>query len=62
MSFERFRSRLCCPRRTGPPDESKAQAEQVRAVPVDRLGAMSGQLPGHSMAALDEALRLDLDL
>lgn len=41
---------------------SKAQAEQVRAVSVDRLGATLGRLGGTSLAALDEALRLHLDL
>jgi mRNA interferase MazF len=47
---------------SGLPTESKAQAEQVRAVSVGRLGAPLGRLDGTSLAALDEALRLHLDL
>jgi len=42
--------------------ESKAQAEQVRAVSVDRLGPPLGRLSGATLAELDEALRLHLDL
>lgn len=42
--------------------ESKAQAEQVRSVAVERLGPVVGRLPGPIMAAVDEALRLHLDL
>jgi len=42
--------------------DSKAQAEQVRSVSVDRLGPPLGQLPGSIMAALDDALRLHLQL
>jgi len=42
--------------------ESKAQAEQVRSLSVDRLGPVLGRLDGASLAALDEALRLHLDL
>ena len=47
---------------TGLRDDSKAQAEQVRAVAVERLGARVGALPPALMADLDEALRLHLAL
>lgn len=42
--------------------DSKAQAEQVRSVSVQRLGHVLGQLPADLMAELDAALRLHLDL
>jgi mRNA interferase MazF len=42
--------------------DSKAQAEQVRSVSVERLGPPLGRLPSAEMAHLDEALRLHLDL
>lgn len=48
--------------RTGLPHDSKAQAEQVRSVAVERLGARLGVLSGPDVAALDEALRLHLAL
>lgn len=41
---------------------SKAQCEQVRSVAVERLGPALGQLPASAMAAVDDALRLHLDL
>lgn len=41
---------------------SKAQAEQVRSVAVERIGAHVGTVGGPLLAALDEALRLHLDL
>ncbi len=41
---------------------SKAQAEQVRSVAVERLGPPLGRLPAPVMAALDGALRLHLQL
>lgn len=47
---------------TGLQNDSKAQAEQVRAVAVERLGARVGALPPALMADLDEALRLHLAL
>jgi mRNA interferase MazF len=47
---------------TGLRVDSKAQAEQVRSVSVDRLGPVLGRLPASALAALDEALRLHLDL
>lgn len=42
--------------------ESKAQAEQLRSVSVARLGPAIGRLPASTMAAVDEALRMHLDL
>ncbi len=42
--------------------DSKAQCEQVRAVSVERLGAVLGQLPGSIMTQVDDALRLHLRL
>lgn len=42
--------------------DSKAQAEQVRSVDVVRMGAAIGQVPAPLMAAIDDALRLHLDL
>jgi mRNA interferase MazF len=47
---------------TGLRDDSKAQAEQVRAVVVERVGARIGVLPPALMSRLDEALRLHLGL
>jgi len=42
--------------------DSKAQAEQVRSVSLDRLGPVLGRVPGSLMIRLDEALRLHLQL
>lgn len=47
---------------TGLPVDSKAQAEQVRSVAVERIGPAIGRVPSRLMAALDEALRLHLQL
>lgn len=47
---------------TGLDRDSKAQAEQVRSVSIERLGSRIGRVPLHRMAELDEALRLHLDL
>jgi mRNA interferase MazF len=47
---------------TGLPRDSKAQAEQVRAVAIQRLGARVGSVPPAVMADIDEALRLHLHL
>ena len=41
---------------------SKAQAEQVRSVSIERVGAVLGQVPADLMAELDDALRLHLQL
>jgi mRNA interferase MazF len=46
----------------GLPRDSKAQAEQVRSVAVERLGPRIGQLPPALLAGLEEALRLHLGL
>jgi mRNA interferase MazF len=47
---------------TGLRVDSKAQAEQVRSIAVERLGAVLGQAPADVMAELDNALRLHLQL
>ena len=47
---------------TGLERDSKAQAEQVRSVAVERIGAFAGVVPPELLAALDEALRLHLAL
>jgi len=47
---------------TGLRQDSKAQAEQVRSVAVERIGGPVGELPPDLVAALDEALRLHLAL
>jgi mRNA interferase MazF len=47
---------------TGLPMDSKAQAEQVRAVAVQRVGTGVGRVPPQVMADLDGALRLHLGL
>ena len=47
---------------TGLRQDSKAQAEQVRSVAVDRIGTVLGVVPPAIMERLDEALRLHLDL
>jgi mRNA interferase MazF len=47
---------------TGLRSDSKAQAEQVRSVDVERVGRATGRLDGRSLAALDDALRTHLQL
>lgn len=47
---------------TGLDRDSKAQAEQVRSVDVQRIGALLTVLDPDLVAALDEALRLHLAL
>ena len=42
--------------------DSKAQAEQVRSVSVERLGERVGSLPEGLMLEIDDALRLHLQL
>lgn len=49
-------------RATGLRSDSKAQAEQVRSVAVQRIGPRVGRLPADLMAQLDEAVRLHLAL
>lgn len=41
---------------------SKAQAEQVRSIAVERVGPTVGMLPAELLTELDEALRLHLAL
>ena len=48
--------------RTGLAVDSKAQAEQVRAVAVERIGPVLGQVPLDLMSELDGALRVHLQL
>ncbi len=47
---------------TGLDRDSKAQAEQVRSVSVERIGARIGSVPLTRMSDLDEALRVHLHL
>src|SRR5437879_4140481 len=47
---------------TGLRQDSKAQAEQIRPVSVERIGAALGLLSAELIAELDEALRLHLSL
>ncbi len=47
---------------TGLPHDSKAQAEQIRSVAVERIGGRVGVMPATLLAALDEAVRLHLAL
>jgi mRNA interferase MazF len=47
---------------TGLPRDSKAQAEQVRSVAVERVGQRLGQLTPALVTELDRALRLHLGL
>jgi mRNA interferase MazF len=47
---------------TGLRQDSKAQAEQVRSVAVERLGECIGLVPAAIMLQIDEALRLHLAL
>lgn len=47
---------------TGLPRDSKAQAEQVRAVAVERVGRRLGRLTPALVTQLDQALRVHLGL
>ncbi len=47
---------------TGLATDSKAQAEQVRSVAIERVGPIVGVLGYDLMDQLDDALRLHLDL
>lgn len=53
---------LLSARQTGLPRDSKAQAEQVRSVAVERIGRRVGQLPASLITELDQALRVHLGL
>jgi len=48
--------------RTGLKRDSKAQAEQVRSVAVERIGRRLGHVPRSLMTEIDDALRLHLAL
>jgi mRNA interferase MazF len=48
--------------RTGLDRDSKAQAEQIRSVAVERIGGRIGLVPYSLLAQLDDALRVHLDL
>jgi mRNA interferase MazF len=47
---------------TGLGRDSKAQAEQIRSVAVERIGNRVGRLPPATMTELDEAIRVHLAL
>ncbi len=47
---------------TGLDRVSKAQAEQIRSIAVERIGSRVGVVTAESMAAIDEAVRLHLAL
>jgi mRNA interferase MazF len=47
---------------TGLAHDSKAQAEQIRSVAIERIGGRVGALTPELLGALDEALRLHLAL
>lgn len=47
---------------TGLPQDSKAQAEQVRSVAVERVGRRLGALTPTQLMEVDDALRLHLAL
>jgi mRNA interferase MazF len=48
--------------RCGLPRTSKAQAEQITAVSIERVGEVAGHLPADLLDALDHAIRLHLAL
>ena len=47
---------------SGLEQDSKAQAEQVRSLSVDRIGELVGFVPAAEMFEIDDALRLHLEL
>ena len=47
---------------TGLAVNSKAQAEQIRSVAVERVGPVVGRVPTDLMADLDDALRVHLQV
>lgn len=49
-------------RSCGLPKASKAQAEQIRSVSVERIGGVAGHLSAPLLAALDDAIRLHLGI
>ena len=57
----RFQVRLPSAR-TGLDRDSKAQAEQIRSVAIERVGERLGLVPFSLLARIDEAIRIHLDL
>jgi len=53
---------LLPPRSCGLPKASKAQAEQIRSVAVQRIGSNAGRVPPALLDQLDDAIRLHLGL
>lgn len=53
---------LLPPATTGLESVSKAQAEQIRSIAVERIGSRVGVVTAERMAAIDEAMRLHLAL
>ena len=49
-------------RSCGLPRASKAQAEQIRSIAVQRIGNVAGRLPADLLVELESALRLHLGL
>jgi len=47
---------------TGLDRDSKAQAEQIRSIAVERVGSRLGVVPNSTMNEIDEAVRLHLGL
>ena len=46
----------------GMPEDTKAHAEQVRSISVERVGPKLGMVPAVEMAEVDRALRMQLGL
>jgi mRNA interferase MazF len=53
---------LIPPEASGLEQDSKAQAEQVRAVSINRIGEQVGQADAQLMLKIDDALRIHLEL
>ena len=49
-------------KQTGLSSDSKAQAEQIRSVSIERVGRVLGRLPAVMMSELDRATRVHLAL
>jgi mRNA interferase MazF len=47
---------------SGLKQDSKAQAEQIRSIAVERVGPILGRVPAAAMTDLDNAIRLHLQL
>jgi mRNA interferase MazF len=59
----RYRFQVFLPAaRTGLTRDSNAQAEQIRAVAIERVGERIGLVPYSLLARLDVAIRIHLDL